>query len=38
MNHYEEFAIIDPAVFHHQFSAAHRELFYIVNPELKPKA
>jgi hypothetical protein len=36
MNHYEEFAIIDPAVFHHQFSVAHRELFYCVNPQLKP--
>jgi hypothetical protein len=37
MEHYEEFAIIDAAVFMHQFSVAHRDLFYIVNPELKPK-
>jgi len=36
MKNYEEFAIIDAAVFHHQFSAAHRELFYCVNPQLKP--
>lgn len=28
---------IDAAVFHHKFSEAHRELFYAVNPELRPK-
>ena len=28
---------IDEAIFHHKFSEAHRELFYCLNPELKPK-
>lgn len=28
---------IDEAVFHHHFSAAHRELFYKVNSNLRPK-
>jgi hypothetical protein len=28
---------IDDAVFMHMFSEAHREVFYAVNPELKPK-
>ncbi len=28
---------IDEAVFMHMFSEAHREVFYAVNPELKPK-
>jgi hypothetical protein len=32
----DQFLIIDEAVFMHQFSVAHRELFYIVNPQLKP--
>lgn len=32
------YARIDEAVFQHKFSEAHRELFYFVNPELKPKA
>jgi hypothetical protein len=32
----ELFGIIDAAVFHHQFSVAHRNLFYVANPELKP--
>jgi len=27
---------IDEAVFMHKFSEAHREIFYIVNPKLKP--
>jgi hypothetical protein len=29
---------IDEAVFHHKFSEAHREVFYAVNPNLRPKA
>jgi stress-induced morphogen len=31
------FEIIDEAIFHHKFSEAHRDIFYVVNPELKPK-
>ena len=31
------YAPIDEAIFHHKFSEAHRELFYTLNPELKPK-
>lgn len=27
---------IDEAVFMHKFSEAHREIFYVVNPKLKP--
>lgn len=27
---------IDEAVFMHKFSEAHREIFYVVNPQLKP--
>lgn len=27
---------IDAAVFMHKFSEAHREIFYIANPQLKP--
>lgn len=27
---------IDEAVFMHKFSEAHREIFYIANPQLKP--
>lgn len=30
------FAAIDEALFHHKFSEAHREIFYMVNPQLKP--
>jgi len=30
------YAPIDEAIFHHKFSEAHRELFYTINPELKP--
>lgn len=30
------YAPIDEAIFHHKFSEAHRELFYAINPELKP--
>jgi hypothetical protein len=36
MENYEQFTIIDAAVFNHKFSEAHRELFYCVNPQLKP--
>jgi len=32
-----EYATIDEAVFHHKFSESHREMFYMVNPELRPK-
>lgn len=31
------YAPIEEAVFQHKFSEAHRELFYSINPELKPK-
>jgi hypothetical protein len=31
------YAPIDEAIFHHKFSEAHRELFYTLNPDLKPK-
>lgn len=27
---------IDAAVFMHKFSEAHREIFYVANPQLKP--
>ena len=27
---------IDEAVFHHHFSTVHRNIFYAVNPQLKP--
>ena len=27
---------IDAAVFMHKFSEAHREMFYVANPQLKP--
>lgn len=30
------FEIIDEAIFQHKFSEAHREVFYVVNPNLKP--
>jgi len=30
------FEIIDEAIFQHKFSEAHREVFYVVNPQLKP--
>lgn len=30
------FKQIEPEVFMHKFSEAHRELFYAVNPQLKP--
>jgi hypothetical protein len=36
VKNYENFTIIDAAVFNHKFSEAHRELFYCVNPQLKP--
>jgi len=32
------FEEIDEAVFMHKFSEVHRELFYFVNPKLKPNA
>jgi hypothetical protein len=32
----KEYAQIDEAVFMHKFSQAQREIFYIVNPQLKP--
>lgn len=32
------FQEIDASVFMHKFSEFHRELFYLVNPELKPNA
>jgi len=32
-----EYAPIDEAVFHHKFSESHREVFYMVNPQLRPK-
>jgi hypothetical protein len=31
------YAPIEEAVFQHKFSEVHRELFYSINPELKPK-
>jgi hypothetical protein len=33
----KRYRAIDEAVFMHVFSEAHREVFYAVNPELKPK-
>lgn len=32
----EFYGVIDEAVFMHKFSEAHREIFYMVNPQLKP--
>ncbi len=32
------FKEIEPEVFMHKFSEAHREVFYAVNPQLKPIA
>ncbi len=31
------YAPIDEAIFYHKFSEAHREVFYMVNPDLRPK-
>jgi hypothetical protein len=33
----KRYRAIDESVFMHMFSEAHREVFYAVNPELKPK-
>lgn len=30
------FDIIDEAIFQHKFSEAHRDIFYVVNPQLRP--
>jgi hypothetical protein len=31
------YKVIDAEIFMHMFSEAHREVFYAVNPELRPK-
>jgi hypothetical protein len=31
------YELLDEAVFYHKFSEAHRELFYYINPQVRPK-